>query len=245
MLMENQKDEKRVALFTAHPDDHLTCAGTLMYLKEKGFAIHEVVATGGENGPWRNSKEKNFNTDDLFQKRKEEISEASKIIGIDTTSFLGLPDGRMVKNHETVEKVVAAIRKIRPSIVFTMNPFDYHSDHRKFGKMATEGLERASWDYLPEAGKPYKVPMFLYMEGFYFGAAHILIDITRHKERKEKVIDAYASQINDSERKLLESMNTYRSFFRRDEKVLAAEAFQIPKEFPVHFDRITKLFYTD
>jgi len=242
MLMKTQKDEKRAVVFTAHPDDHLTCAGTLMYLKEKGFAIHEVVATGGESGPWRNSKEERFSADDLLNKRREELSEASKVIGVDSTSFLGLPDGKMVKSHETVEKVIAAIREIRPSIVFAMNPFDYHSDHRKFGKMVTEGVERASWDYLPEAGKAYKVPMFLYMEGFYFGTAHILIDITKYKERKEKVIDTYASQINESERRLLESMNTYRSFFRRDEKALAAEAFQIPKEFPVHFDRVASFF---
>ncbi len=57
--MQNLKNNKKVILFTAHPDDHLLCAGTLMKLKDKGFQIVEVMATGGEKSVWYGKEKKN------------------------------------------------------------------------------------------------------------------------------------------------------------------------------------------
>jgi LmbE family N-acetylglucosaminyl deacetylase len=156
--------QKNILVFSAHPDDHLTCAGTLMLLKEKGFKIHEVVATKGEQGPWR-EKEANFEKNELLEKRSKEINEASKLIGIDNTSYFNLPDSKIEKNHETVDKIVEIIRKKRPDFVFTLNSKDYHTDHSEVSKMVTVGVERASWDFMKEKGEPFKVPILLWKGG--------------------------------------------------------------------------------
>ncbi len=245
--MKNAKStsSKNVLIFTAHPDDHLCAAGTLMLLKDKGFRIHEVVATGGEKGVWWVSDEEkkaNFNGEHLKEERKKEISEASRIIGIDQTTFLGLPDSEVERSYDLIEKLIGLIRKERPDFIFSMSPDDYHHDHREFGKIVTEAAERASWGNLPELGPQLKTPAVLYIEGIYFGRADVLVDITPYRERIDHLLDVYASQIDVSERRLLESMSLYRGFIRRDRDVIAAEAYELPKEFPIYLNHLMELF---
>ena len=38
-------ENKTVLIVTPHPDDHVFSAGTLLMLKERGYTIHEIVAT--------------------------------------------------------------------------------------------------------------------------------------------------------------------------------------------------------
>lgn len=240
-----QNSTKKILVFTAHPDDHLCCAGTLMFFKEKGFEIQEIVATGGEKGPWWVSKVKRktkFVSEELKKTRREEINKASKIIGITKTSFLNLPDSKIVRDPEVIEEMVRIVRQEKPEIVFAMSQNDYHCDHREFSKITLESLEKASWNYLLEKGQPWRTPIVLLMEGFYFGKANVVVDITKYLKKKNKVIEIYKSQINFQERKLLESMNFYRAFLTRDKKVLTAEAFEIPEGFPIYFNQLIKIF---
>lgn len=245
MTNQSQNSSKKALVFTAHPDDHLCCAGTLMLLKDKGFEIYEVVATGGEKGPWwvsETEKKTDFDKKELEKIRKAEINKASQIIGISKTIFLGLPDSKIVRDPEVIEEMVGIIRQERPGIVFAPNQKDYHCDHREFSRITLEALEKASWHYLPKKGKSWKVPVVLLMEGFYFGKPHIVIDVTPCSEKKREIINVYKSQINPRERKLLKSMNFYRAFSTRDEKVLTAEAFEIPEDFPLNFNRLIEIF---
>jgi len=240
-----QNSAKKALIFSPHPDDHLCAAGTLMLLKDKGFTIHEIVATGGEKGPWwisETEKKTDFDKNELKKVRQKEISQASKIIGISKTTFLGLPDSKIIRDPEAIEEMVRIIRQEKPEIVLASNQKDYHCDHREFSKITLEALEKASWHYLPEKGKPWRAPIALYMEGFYFGKPHLVVDITPYLEKKNKLIDIYQSQINPRERKLLESMNFYRAFSTRNEKALAAEGFEIPEEFPIYFNRLIEIF---
>ncbi len=235
----------KVLLFTAHPDDHLICAGTLMWLKDQGFELEEVVATGGEKGPWfegDNSQKVDFDKGDLQEVRREEISKASQLIGISKTTFLGLPDSAVKKMPDIVERLVQIIRQQRPAVIFTHNPHDYHSDHIEVSRIVLEAAERAMWTYLPELGQSYKVPIILLAEGFYFGKPHILVDITDYQERKNQVVDVYASQIYPRERDLLTSINRYRGFFLRDHNKTDAECFEIPPDYPIDFRRLLDIF---
>ena len=242
---QSLETNKKVLLFTAHPDDHLICAGTLMWLKDQGFELQEIVATGGEKGPWfedENIQKVDFDKNELKEVRQAEIGQAAKIIGIDKTTFLGLPDSAVVKTPKLVERLVEIIRQERPVMIFVHNPYDYHSDHIEVSKMVLEAAERAMWTYLPELGKSYKVPIILLAEGFYFGKPHVLVDITDYKKKKEEVVDAYLSQIYPRERALLESINKYRGFFLRDHNKTDAECFEIPDQYPIDFRRLMDIF---
>ncbi len=238
---------KEAVVFTAHPDDHVCAAGTLMLLKDKGFNLREVVATGGERGVWwldDGKKHTGFEQAGLVQKRKEELSEAARLIGIDSTSWLGLPDSGIERTFTLVNRISAIIRRQRPGIVFTMNTRDYHSDHRKLSDIVVEGAERASWSYQPELGEPYKVPLLLLMEGFYLGRNHVAVDVTKYQSRKQSLLRAYGSQIDARERRLLEDINSYRGFFRRDAKIKTVETFELSPEFPVYLNGVMEMFST-
>lgn len=248
MINQFQNSTKKVLVFSAHPDDHLCCAGTLMFLKDKGFEVQEVVATGGEKGPWWISgteKKSDFNKKELQKERKKEISEAEKIIGISKTIFLGLPDSKIIRDPKIIEKIVGIIRKERPEVVFILNQEDYHCDHREFSKIALEALEKASWHYLPEKGESWRVPLVFLMEWSCLNKPQIIVDITPYVRKKEQLIDIYKSQINFRKRKLLESINFYRAYLTRNEKILSAEAFEIPEGFSVCLNRIIEIFNND
>jgi len=237
--MKTPKKEKNVLIFSAHPDDHLACAGSLMLLKNQGFKIKEVVATAGENGPWWTKEKKqkiNFEKAALKDQRFKEISQAAKLIGITQTIFLHLIDGAVVRDFTAIEKIIAIIRKEKPAIVFLPNQNDYHCDHREFSKIVLEAIEKASWDYLYEKGKPWRVPVVLMWEGFYLARPDIIIDISPFLEKKKKLIKIYRSQINAKEEKLIDAFNTYRVFGLRKEKCSGAEAFEIPLNFPLEIN---------
>jgi LmbE family N-acetylglucosaminyl deacetylase len=122
LFMKQEQKNKHIIVFTAHPDDHLCAAGTLMLLREKGFTIHECVATEGEKGIWwddRGIKKTNVDRKKLAQRRKEEITEASKLVGIGKTTFLGFADSEVTRIYSAVETVLRMVREERPDIVIT------------------------------------------------------------------------------------------------------------------------------
>jgi LmbE family N-acetylglucosaminyl deacetylase len=242
-MKKNISNQKTVLLFSAHPDDHVCCSGTLMLLKEKGYELVEIVSTQGEMGTWWEKKKKksNFDRRELVQVRQKELSKASRLIGIDKTINLGLPDSRVQKTPEIVEKVLSIIRAEKPRIIITHNPNDYHSDHIETSRFVLEGAQRAGWTCWPEMGESYQTPIFLYMEGFYLGKPHLVVDVTAFQKKKQKLLSVYGSQIYQNERDLLNSINNYRSFALRDLEAHSAEAFELPEHFPLKFSQLLQL----
>ena len=118
---------KNIILFTAHPDDHLLCAGTLMKLADNGYYIIEVVFTSGEKSVWY-GKEK-FKKEDLKKQRMKEWILARKFIGIKEGIGLGLKDSEFTRDLKTVHLVMKIIRKYKPVLVITHYYQDYHRDH--------------------------------------------------------------------------------------------------------------------
>lgn len=234
-------NNKKIIIFTAHPDDHICCAGTVMYLKDLGFKAVEVVFTGGENSMWLNSSlnNKKINKEELKNHRKTEILKASKLIGIEKTIFLGLTDGNVARSPEVLEKLVEIIRKERPQIAISLNPNDSHYDHKQVGKITSEAIEMASWQNAKELGKTHRVALFLYMEGTLFGRNDILVDISKYAKKKEKVAIVYSSQITKEEKKMLEAMNVYRGFYKG---AASAEAFEIAEGLSVYFNELFDIF---
>lgn len=236
-----QQLNKKVLVLSAHPDDHLCCAGTLMYLRDKGFSLGEVVFTGGERSIWLGNSTGGGKIDEgeLQKCRKSELSKASQLIGIERTSFLGLPDSGVVRSMELIDRIIGMVRQERPQILITQNPADYHHDHREVGRISTEAIDRAAWSISQELGEPYRVPIVLYMEGSYFGRSDVLVDVSKYAQRKEGVCAAYSSQMGERGRKLLKAMNSYRGYYKRSS---VAECFEIAKDLPVYFNELMEVF---
>jgi len=213
---------KNIILFTAHPDDHLLCAGTLMKLADNGYYIVEVVFTSGEKSVWY-GKEK-FKKENLKKQRMKEWILARKFIGIKEGIGLGLKDSEFIRDLKTVHLVMKIIRKYKPVLVITHYYQDYHRDHNEVSKIVTEAIDRAGWGISKELGEPHKTPIFLYMDGEYLNRGDILVDISDYLEKIKKLMEIYSSQMSERMRNLLLSIITYRGFFMRTK---AAESFEL------------------
>jgi LmbE family N-acetylglucosaminyl deacetylase len=213
---------KNIILFTAHPDDHLLCAGTLMKLADNGFYIIEVVFTSGEKSVWY-GKEK-FKKEDLKKQRMKEWILARKFIGIKEGIGLGLKDSEFTRDLKTIHLVMKIIRKYKPVLVITHYYQDYHRDHNEVSKIVTEAVDRSGWGISKELGEPHKTPLFLYMDGEYLNRGDILVDVSDYLEKIKKLMEIYSSQMSERMRNLLLSIITYRGFFMRTK---AAESFEL------------------
>ena len=107
----------------AHPDDiEFYMAGTLLLLKEAGFAIHYMNLGSGSCGSLTMSAPK------LRKLRELESRRAS--VMLDATYHASLRDDlEILYDLRTLRKLAAVIREVAPSIILTHSPQDYMEDH--------------------------------------------------------------------------------------------------------------------
>jgi len=117
---------RKVALaFMAHPDDaEILCAGTLIRLAERGWAIHIATATAGDCGSVDRSAR------EIAEIRRAEGAAAAALIA-GTHHCLGELDGRVVYDKPTIQKSFDLFRRIAPTLVFTHAEKDYMLDHEQ------------------------------------------------------------------------------------------------------------------
>jgi len=121
----------RVALAVlAHPDDaEFLCAGTLIRLRrEQGWSIHIASMTAGDCGTVEHPP------DEIARIRRGEAQAAASRIGA-TYHCLEERDLRVIYHEAVLEKTVRLLNAVRPQIVFTHSPDDYHLDHEQTSKI--------------------------------------------------------------------------------------------------------------
>ncbi len=154
-------------VLTAHGDDmEFFAGGTIALLCEKGWDVHVVIATDNSRGTFELSAE------EMFGLRLKEADAAAKLLGIRSVACLDYPDGYLCDTpHTTLRgQFMAAIRRTRPDIVFTWDPwapYENHPDHRAVSWAAMEAASFAHFPlYYPEqladGGKPFYVPEVWY-----------------------------------------------------------------------------------
>ena len=109
--------------FHAHPDDAETlCAGTLALLGANGHRITIATMTAGDCGSTEHSRE------ETARIRKAEAGAAAALIGADYLCA-GIGDLCVFNDDTTRRATTELIRSVRPDIVLTGSPADYHPDH--------------------------------------------------------------------------------------------------------------------
>jgi LmbE family N-acetylglucosaminyl deacetylase len=107
----------------AHPDDIETLgAGTLALLAANGHRVTMATMTAGDCGSTQNSLE------ETARIRKEEAAEAAQLIGADY-HCVSIGDLCVFNDDRTRRATTEVIRAIRPDVVITGSPVDYHPDH--------------------------------------------------------------------------------------------------------------------
>jgi mycothiol S-conjugate amidase len=180
----------------AHPDDESSKgAGSVALYHAEGIHTVLVCCTGGEEGevlnPALDTPEVHARLADL---RREELAEATRVIGYDEVVMLGYRDSGMAGSEananpasfaqapveEAVERLVSVVRRTRPQVmvVYGDEQSGYpHPDHLRVHEIGLEAF-RAAGDptRYPGAGTPWQPTKLYYTE----------FSVTRVREIHEK-----------------------------------------------------------
>lgn len=191
-----------VLALCAHPDDiEFLCAGTLIRLQqEHGWEMHLATMTPGDCGTAE------YPPDEIARIRRAEGAAAAKVIGAQF-HCVEERDMRVHFNNESLERVVHLMAEIRPNLVFTHSPDDYHPDHEM-----TSRIVRAASFAAPIPNflhGRWKNPPLDHIPHLYycdpvegkdvFGKpipAGFTIDITKQLPMKRKMLECHVSQRN-------------------------------------------------
>lgn len=122
----------RLLILGAHPDDAEYHAGGLAAIyREKGHEVRLVSMTNGQAGHFERP------TEQLARIRREEAVAAGRVIGAEYLTW-DIPDGELVADIPTRQRVIREIRTWRPDLVLTHRPCDYHPDHRAAGQLVQD-----------------------------------------------------------------------------------------------------------
>jgi LmbE family N-acetylglucosaminyl deacetylase len=115
----------------AHPDDaEFLCAGSLIRLRrEHGWEVHVATMTPGDCGSAEHSAE------EISRLRRAEGAAAAAFIG-GTYHCMEERDLLVTYSEQALGKVTRLFRQVKPRIVFTHSPDDYHLDHEMTSRVA-------------------------------------------------------------------------------------------------------------
>ena len=117
----------RIIAFGAHPDDaELKASGVAALWAAAGHKVKFVAMTNGDVGHFESAG------GPLAKRRKAEVAECAKILGIET-EVLDIHDGELMPSLENRKKMSRLIRDWQADIVMGHRPYDYHPDHRYTG----------------------------------------------------------------------------------------------------------------
>jgi len=190
---------KTVLVLVPHPDDaEFGCGGTLALMTAAGERVIIVIATDGSKGT--------FETDParLARLRSAEAAEAAQILGAEPPLMLGHPDLEL--DHLPAgylrSEFVQLIRRHRPDIVISQDPFniqDLHPDHRVTAWAAAEAVNFAHLPSLhPEQLMADLQPHVVTEKYFYYpksSEANKIVDISSMIEKKVAALAAHTSQV--------------------------------------------------
>jgi LmbE family N-acetylglucosaminyl deacetylase len=132
----------------AHPDDEsLGTGGVLAKYAKEGIATYVVTATRGERGRFDDIGT-SPGPEIVGRTREAELRAAAAALGVREIALLDYLDADLDKANpvEAAEKVAAQIRRLRPHVVVTFDPFGAygHPDHIAISQITAGAIERAA-----------------------------------------------------------------------------------------------------
>ena len=159
---------RRLLAVVAHPDDEsLGMGGTLARYASEGAEVHLVTATRGEAGRYYGDRPRPSDAE-VGRVRERELRSAADTLGVEAVEVLGYPDGGLdaVAPAEAVPRIVAAIRRVRPQVVVTFDPWGAygHPDHIAISQLTAAAVAAAGDpEYAPGPSSPYRPAKLYYM----------------------------------------------------------------------------------
>lgn len=218
----------KVMVITPHPDDaEFGVAGTAASWIKQGREVIYIVCTDGDKG----SSDPDMTSESIAQIRRQEQMEAAKVLGVSEVIFLGYPDGGLEDTPIFRGELVRLIRKYRPDVVVTADPYRkylWHRDHRITGTVTLDAIfpyarDRLSYpEHIAEGLEPHKV------KEVYLWASeepNIYIDISDTFDIKMTALGCHVSQVGHYMEFLKQRMEERAARMGEDEGIPLAEAF--------------------
>lgn len=175
-----------VLAIAAHPDDvELSAGGTLIRLAAMGYKTGILDLTRGEAG-----------TRGTPELRAQEAATAAQLMGATVRENLDLGDAHLQSDDASRTKLVRALRRLRPRLIFTQHQDDPHPDHAHTSRLVREaahlsGLARFDAEAAQPRWRPSCVAYFLFPRTL---PPTFIVDISDTRQRKWEAIRAHASQ---------------------------------------------------
>lgn len=192
----------RVCFVGAHPDDEMACLGTLLKCRARGDRLFLISATNGDKGM---SDLPDFPHDKCASVRDREMRAVARGLDADF-QCLGEPDEALYDTWETRVKMIEALRRARPDLVFTHNPTDYILDHTTTSTLVFQATLLSQIASIRTKSPPLKrVPPIYYVDpgpGFGFEATHFVAIDALTVRRIRRLMGYHRSQMEVSLRLL-------------------------------------------
>jgi LmbE family N-acetylglucosaminyl deacetylase len=221
----------RILAVGAHPDDlEILCGGTLARFVAEGHHVVMAHVCWGDKGHGKIPHE------EVAEVRDREAKAAAQVIGAEPM-VLGFSDCELYVNEESILRFVDMIRAVKPDLIITHHPNDYHSDHHAVTKLVTDASFSATLPYFVTDEAPHPVaPPIYYMEtlaGLNFTPEEY-VDITSTFETKKEAMLQHASQVSwiseHHATDILDMIETTARFRGWQCGVPYAEGFQLMRE---------------
>lgn len=194
---------RRVMVVVAHPDDaEFGCGGSVAKWARESKEVTYVILTNGDKG----SSDRRMTSERLAEIRQQEQLNAAHVLGVERVQFLGYPDGDLEDTRQLRRDVIAEIRRWRPDLLVTQNPFRTlnlyasHRDHRIAAGVTLDCVYPLARDHLafPEllaqGLEPHKVREVYLM---WWENPEVVVDISDTIDLKLKALACHASQMRD------------------------------------------------
>jgi len=201
---------KTALIFAPHPDDaELAMGGAIAKMITAGWNVCIVDLTDGEPTPLGSKK-----------MRAKETQQASNILGIKKRICLDMPNRNLELTVQNRRKLAEVIRLHKPGILFAPAMPDWHPDHKAALELTEAARFEAKYHKTNLAGDPYWTPkLWQYYSPHRqdFARASVIMDISDVWEKKLAAINAYQSQLKNSNRNstysLLEKIEITAKYF--------------------------------
>ena len=111
---------------------------------------------------------------------------------------MGIPDGGLKVNDETLAQFVEVIRETKPKIIITHPQEDYHPDHRYTNQLVLDAAQLARVRNFPSDLPPYRETLpIAFMDGV-LGLSFLpeeWVDISDYYEKKAEMLSQHVSQM--------------------------------------------------
>ena len=225
--MKNRKADMMV--ITPHPDDaEFGVAGTVVHLTREGKNVVYVVCTNGDKG----TSDIRMKPEELVKIREQEQLAAARLLGVSEVIFLRYPDQGLEDTPEFRKEIVRLIRRYRPEIVVTADPYRrylWHRDHRIAGQVVLDAVFPYARDYLSypdlleEGLQPHKVKeVWLWATE----DPNYRLDITDTYDIKIAALNCHQSQVGDRPPEIYEWLKERSRTMAEGEDFELAEAFR-------------------